>query len=181
MGFYQNKLFKICFFGSRSTLKSFCYRKGIHAFFRGVILINTATVLLGQVFARFNMPTVIGQFILIRESYWALLSINWVTQAASIVYSQSLGINPVNVLQRSDDLDLLKKYFKLSFTVASVGVILPVVFMGIASYFFGNSGSFPAPLSELSLTLGVSISVVVLQKPPTTSTRVKIFLISEQP
>src|SRR5699024_11671668 len=69
------------------------------------------------------------------------------------------------------DLDLLKKYFKLSFTVATVGVILPVVFMGLASYFFGMR-----PLEALFIWIvfaatSVSISVVVLRAAPQLLTR----------
>lgn len=62
------------------------------------------------------------------------------------------------------DLDLLKKYFNLSFTVAGIGVILPVFFMGIASYLFGMNFLEALFIGIVFAATSVSISVVVLQE-----------------
>lgn len=62
------------------------------------------------------------------------------------------------------DLDLLKKYFKLSFTVAGIGVVLPVFFTGIASYLFGMQFLEALFIGIVFAATSVSISVVVLQE-----------------
>lgn len=128
-----------------------------------LILILLTTVLLGQLFARFNMPAVIGQ--LLSGILLGPAILNWIHPNEIISLFSEFGVILLMFLAGLEsDLDLLKKYFKLSFTVASVGVILPVVFMGLASYFFGMK-----PLESLFIGIvfaatSVSISVVVLQE-----------------
>ena len=97
-----------------------------------LILILLTTVLLGQLFARFNMPAVIGQ--LLSGILLGPAILNWVKPNDIISLFSEFGVILLMFLAGLEsDLDLLKKYFKLSFTVATVGVILPVVFMGLAS------------------------------------------------
>ena len=99
-----------------------------------LILILLTTVLLGQLFARFNMPAVIGQ--LLSGILLGPAILNWIHPNEIISLFSEFGVILLMFLAGLEsDLDLLKKYFKLSFTVASVGVILPVIFMGLASYF----------------------------------------------
>ncbi len=69
------------------------------------------------------------------------------------------------------DLDLLKKYFKLSFTVAGIGVVLPVIFMGLASYAFGMKPLEAIFIGIVFAATSVSISVVVLKEAHQLQTR----------
>jgi len=128
-----------------------------------LILILLTTVLLGQLFARFNMPAVIGQ--LLSGILLGPAILNWVTPNDIVSLFSEFGVILLMFLAGLEsDLDLLKKYFKLSFTVASVGVILPVVFMGIASYFFGMKPLEALFIGIVFAATSVSISVVVLQE-----------------
>ena len=132
-------------------MKVFCFfTEGENMHFLGqLILILLTTVLLGQLFARFNMPAVIGQ--LLSGILLGPAILNWVKPNDIISLFSEFGVILLMFLAGLEsDLDLLKKYFKLSFTVATVGVILPVVFMGLASYFFGMR-PLEALLSGLSL------------------------------
>ena len=135
-----------------------------------LILILLTTVLLGQVFARFNMPAVIGQ--LLSGIILGPAILNWVTPNDIVSLFSEFGVILLMFLAGLEsDLDLLKKYFKLSFTVASVGVILPVVFMGIASYFFGMKPLEALFIGIVFAATSVSISVVVLQEAQQLHTR----------
>ena len=128
-----------------------------------LILILLTTVLLGQLFARFNMPSVIGQ--LLSGILLGPAILNWIHPNEIISLFSEFGVILLMFLAGLEsDLDLLKKYFKLSFTVASVGVILPVVFMGLASYFFGMKPLEALFIGIVFAATSVSISVVVLQE-----------------
>ena len=128
-----------------------------------LILILLTTVLLGQLFARFNLPAVIGQ--LLSGILLGPAILNWIHPNDIISLFSEFGVILLMFLAGLEsDLDLLKKYFKLSFTVASVGVILPVVFMGLASYFFGMKPLEALFIGIVFAATSVSISVVVLQE-----------------
>ena len=128
-----------------------------------LILILIATVLLGQLFARFNMPAVIGQLlsgIVLGPAILGLVKPNDIIS----LFSEFGVILLMFLAGLESDLDLLKKYFKLSFTVASIGVILPVIFMGLASYLFGMKTLEALFIGIVFAATSVSISVVVLQE-----------------
>ncbi|WEV43634.1 cation:proton antiporter [Lactobacillus sp. ESL0684] len=128
-----------------------------------LILILTSSVLLGQIFTRLNLPAVIGQLIAGILLGPALL--NCVKPGALINLFSEFGVILLMFLAGLEsDLALLKKYFKLSFTVASVGVILPVVFMGAASLLFGMKIIEALFIGIVFAATSVSISVVVLQE-----------------
>ena len=83
------------------------------------------------------MPAVIGQLlsgILLGPAILGLVKPNEIIS----LFSEFGVILLMFLAGLESDLDLLKKYFKLSFTVAGIGVILPVFFTGIASYLFGD-------------------------------------------
>ena len=146
-------------------MKVFCFfTEGENMHFLGqLILILLTTVLLGQLFARFNMPAVIGQ--LLSGILLGPAILNWVKPNDIISLFSEFGVILLMFLAGLEsDLDLLKKYFKLSFTVATVGVILPVVFMGLASYFFGMRPLEALFIGIVFAATSVSISVVVLQE-----------------
>lgn len=128
-----------------------------------LILILLATSLLGQLFARFNMPAVIGQ--LLSGILLGPAILNWIKPNDIISIFSEFGVILLMFLAGLEsDLDLLKKYFKLSFTVATTGVILPVVFMGLASYGFGMKPLEALFIGIVFAATSVSISVVVLQE-----------------
>ena len=135
-----------------------------------LILILLTTVLLGQLFARFNMPAVVGELLSGIVLGPALLNLVKPNDIISL-FSQFGVILLMFLAGLESDLDLLKKYFKLSFTVASIGVILPVVFMGLASYAFGMKPLEAIFIGIVFAATSVSISVVVLKEAHQLQTR----------
>lgn len=128
-----------------------------------LILILLTTTLLGQLFSRLNMPAVIGQ--LLSGIVLGPAILNWVKPNDIVSLFSEFGVILLMFLAGLEsDLDLLKKYFKLSFTVASVGVILPVIFAGLASYAFGMKPLEALFIGIVFAATSVSISVVVLQE-----------------
>lgn len=135
-----------------------------------LILMLLASVLLGQLFARFNMPAVIGQ--LLSGIVLGPAILNWVTPNNIVSLFSEFGVILLMFLAGLEsDLDLLKKYFKLSFTVAATGVVLPVVFMGIASMAFGMKFLEALFIGIVFAATSVSISVVVLKEANQLNTR----------
>ena len=127
-----------------------------------LILILITTVLLGQLFSRLNMPAVIGQ--LLSGIILGPAILGWVHPDSIVALFSEFGVILLMFLAGLEsDLDLLKKYFKLSFTVAAVGVILPVVFTGLASMAFGMKFLEALFIGIVFAATSVSISVVVLQ------------------
>lgn len=135
-----------------------------------LIIILFTTILLGQLFARFNMPAVVGQLLSGIILGPALLNIVHPGNVISI-FSEFGVILLMFLAGLESDLDLLKKYFNLSFTVAAVGVILPVLFTGIASYLFGMKFLEALFIGIVFAATSVSISVVVLKEANHLNTR----------
>ncbi|HBG91585.1 cation:proton antiporter [Lactobacillus acetotolerans] len=135
-----------------------------------LILILLTTVLLGQLFARFNMPAVVGELLSGIVLGPALLNLVKPNDIISL-FSQFGVILLMFLAGLESDLDLLKKYFKLSFTVAGIGVVLPVIFMGLASYAFGMKPLEAIFIGIVFAATSVSISVVVLKEAHQLQTR----------
>lgn len=139
-------------------------------FLGNLIIILLASVLLGQLFSRFNMPAVIGQ--LLSGVILGPAILNWVSpNNIESLFSEFGVILLMFLAGLESDLDLLKKYFKLSFTVAATGVVLPVVFTGIASYLFGMKPLEALFIGIVFAATSVSISVVVLKEANQLKTR----------
>lgn len=128
-----------------------------------LILILLATTLLGQLFARFNLPSVIGQ--LLSGVLLGPAILGWIHSNNIISLFSEFGVILLMFLAGLEsDLELLKKYFNLSFVVATTGVILPVIMMGTASYFFKMKPLEALFIGIVFAATSVSISVVVLQE-----------------
>jgi monovalent cation:proton antiporter-2 (CPA2) family protein len=127
-----------------------------------LILILLTTTLLSHLFARFNLPGVIGELlsgILLGPAILGLVHSNEVISIFS-----NLGVILLMFLAGLEsDLDLLKKYFALSLTVATIGVILPVAFIGLACYCFHMAIWEAIFIGIVFSATSVSISVEVLR------------------
>lgn len=152
--------------GQEASWKFFCFisKKGDAMHFIGqFILILLMTTFLSQLFVRFNMPAVIGQ--LLSGIILGPAILGWVRPNNLIEVFSELGVILLMFLAGLEsDINLLKKYFKLSFTVASIGVVLPVIFIGGASLLFHINFWEAVFIGIIFAATSVSISVVVLKE-----------------
>lgn len=127
-----------------------------------LIIILITTTLLGQIFARFNLPAVIGELLSGIILGPAILAVVHPNNFISLF--SELGVILLMFLAGLEsDLNLLKKYFKLSFTVAAVGVILPVIFISSAVILFHIKFWEAVFIGIIFAATSVSISVEVLK------------------
>lgn len=127
-----------------------------------LILILLTTTILGQLFSRFNLPAVVGQ--LLSGILLGPAILNLVHPNPTVALFSEFGVILLMFLAGLEsDLDLLKKYFKLSFTVAAVGVLLPVLFIGIACLIFHMKFLEALFIGIVFAATSVSISVEVLK------------------
>lgn len=88
----------------------------------------------------------------------------WIHPNETMTLFSDIGVIMLMFLAGMEsDLDLLKKYFKISFTVAMVGVILPILFIGGASLLFGMQFLEALFIGIVFAATSVSISVEVLR------------------
>ncbi len=141
-----------------------------------LILILFVTTLMGQLFARFNWPAVIGQLLSGIVLGPALL--NWLKPSDTMTLFSDIGVILLMFLAGMEsDLDLLKKYFKVSFTVATVGVILPILFIGGFSLIYGMKFLEALFIGIVFAATSVSISVEVLKDSNQLQTRAGIAIL----
>lgn len=126
----------------------------------GILL---ATQLVSHLFARWGIPDVIGQILVGVVAGPAML--NWVHQTEMINEFQEIGVIILMFIAGLEsDLNLLKKYLKPAVVVALMGMILPVVVMGLAADLFGMQWFESLFVGVIFSATSVSISVAVLRE-----------------
>lgn len=126
----------------------------------GILL---ATQLVSHLFARWGIPDVIGQILVGVVAGPAML--NWVHQTEMINEFQEIGVIILMFIAGLEsDLNLLKKYLKPAVVVALMGMILPVVVMGLSADLFGMQWFESLFVGVIFSATSVSISVAVLRE-----------------
>lgn len=126
----------------------------------GILL---ATQLVSHLLARWGIPDVIGQILVGVVAGPAML--NWVHQTEMINEFQEIGVIILMFIAGLEsDLNLLKKYLKPAVVVALMGMILPVVVMGLAADLFGMQWFESLFVGVIFSATSVSISVAVLRE-----------------
>lgn len=132
-------------------------------FIQELVLILLTSTVLGQIFVRFDMPAVIGE--LLAGVLLGTAVLNWIRPSNLISVFSQIGVILLMALAGMEsDINLLKKYFKTSFCVASVGVILPIILMGIGSYLYGVKPLEAILIGIIFSATSVSISAIVLEE-----------------
>ncbi|MBD7895129.1 cation:proton antiporter [Limosilactobacillus sp. Sa3CUN2] len=122
-----------------------------------------ATQLVAHLCRRVEIPEVIGQILVGIVAGPALL--NWVHLNSMMNEFQEIGVIILMFIAGLEsDLSLLKKYLKPAVIVAIIGVIVPVIVMAPASYFFGFTPLESMFIGVIFSATSVSISVAVLRE-----------------
>lgn len=121
------------------------------------------TQIVAHLCRRVEIPEVIGQILVGVVVGPALL--NWVHLNSMMNEFQEIGVIILMFIAGLEsDLSLLKKYLRPAIIVALVGVLVPVVMMGSASYFFGFTKLESLFIGVIFSATSVSISVAVLRE-----------------
>lgn len=121
------------------------------------------TQIVAHLCRRAEIPEVIGQILVGILVGPALL--NWVHLNSMMNEFQEIGVIILMFIAGLEsDLSLLKKYLRPAIVVALVGVLVPVVMMGSASYFFGFTKLESLFIGVIFSATSVSISVAVLRE-----------------
>ncbi|WP_295729282.1 cation:proton antiporter [uncultured Limosilactobacillus sp.] len=123
-------------------------------------------LLITQIVAHFSMrigvPDVIGQIVVGIVMGPAVLG--WITQTHMINEFQEIGVIILMFIAGLEsDLSLLKRYLKPAVVVALMGMLLPIVIMGIASDLYGMQWFESLFIGVIFSATSVSISVAVLR------------------
>ena len=122
-----------------------------------------ATQIVAHLCRRVEIPEVIGQILVGIVAGPALL--NWVHLNSMMNEFQEIGVIILMFIAGLEsDLSLLKKYLKPAVIVAIIGVIVPVIVMAPASYFFGFTPLESMFIGVIFSATSVSISVAVLRE-----------------
>ena len=112
---------------------------------------------------RVEIPEVIGQILVGIIVGPAIL--NWVHLDGMMNEFQEIGVIILMFIAGLEsDLSLLKKYLRPAVIVAVIGVIVPVIVMGGASYLFGFTKMESLFIGVIFSATSVSISVAVLRE-----------------
>lgn len=122
-----------------------------------------ATQVVAHLCRRVEIPEVIGQILVGIIVGPAIL--NWVHLDGMMNEFQEIGVIILMFIAGLEsDLSLLKKYLRLAVIVAVIGVIVPVIVMGGASYLFGFTKMESLFIGVIFSATSVSISVAVLRE-----------------
>lgn len=132
-------------------------------FVGAIALILLGTQLVGQLCIRAGIPDVIGQIVFGIVVGPAVLG--WVQPNAMINEFQEIGVIILMFIAGLEsNLDLLKKYLKPAIVVALMGMVLPVVVMGVAADLYGMQWFESLFIGVIFSATSVSISVAVLRE-----------------
>lgn len=123
-------------------------------------------LLVTQVVSHFSMrigiPDVIGQIVV--GIIMGPAVFGWITQTHMINEFQEIGVIILMFIAGLEsDLSLLKKYLKPAVVVALLGMLLPIVIMGVASDLYGMQWFESLFIGVIFSATSVSISVAVLR------------------
>lgn len=122
-----------------------------------------ATQVVAHLCRRVEVPEVIGQILVGIIVGPAIL--NWVHLDGMMNEFQEIGVIILMFIAGLEsDLSLLKKYLRPAVIVAVIGVIVPVIVMGGASYLFGFTKMESLFIGVIFSATSVSISVAVLRE-----------------
>lgn len=122
-----------------------------------------ATQVVAHLCRRVEIPEVIGQILVGIIVGPAIL--NWVHLDGMMDEFQEIGVIILMFIAGLEsDLSLLKKYLRPAVIVAVIGVIVPVIVMGGASYLFGFTKMESLFIGVIFSATSVSISVAVLRE-----------------
>ena len=126
----------------------------------GLLLV---TQVVAHLCRRVEIPEVIGQILVGIIVGPAIL--NWVHLDGMMNEFQEIGVIILMFIAGLEsDLSLLKKYLRPAVIVAVIGVIVPVIVMGGASYLFGFTKMESLFIGVIFSATSVSISVAVLRE-----------------
>lgn len=122
-----------------------------------------ATQVMAHLCRRVEIPEVIGQILVGIIVGPAIL--NWVHLDGMMNEFQEIGVIILMFIAGLEsDLSLLKKYLRPAVIVAVIGVVVPVIVMGGASYLFGFTKMESLFIGVIFSATSVSISVAVLRE-----------------
>ncbi len=122
-----------------------------------------ATQIVAHLCRRVEIPEVIGQILVGIIVGPAIL--NWVHLDGMMNEFQEIGVIILMFIAGLEsDLSLLKKYLRPAVIVAVIGVVVPVIMMGGASYLFGFTKMESLFIGVIFSATSVSISVAVLRE-----------------
>lgn len=132
-------------------------------FVGALALILLGTQLVGQLCIRAGIPDVIGQIVF--GIIVGPATLGWVQPNAMINEFQEIGVIILMFIAGLEsDLSLLKKYLKPAIVVALLGMLLPVVIMGVAADIYGMQWFESLFIGVIFSATSVSISVAVLRE-----------------
>ncbi len=122
-----------------------------------------ATQVVAHLCRRVEIPEVIGQILVGIIVGPAIL--NWVHLDGMMNEFQEIGVIILMFIAGLEsDLSLLKKYLRPAVIVVVIGVVVPVIVMGGASYLFGFTKMESLFIGVIFSATSVSISVAVLRE-----------------
>ncbi|KRN59277.1 cation:proton antiporter [Limosilactobacillus secaliphilus] len=132
-------------------------------FVGALALILLGTQIVGQLCIRAGIPDVIGQIVFGIVVGPAVLG--WIQPNAMINEFQEIGVIILMFIAGLEsDLTLLKKYLKPAIVVALLGMLLPVIVMGVAADIYGMQWFESLFIGVIFSATSVSISVAVLRE-----------------